>query len=673
MTQTVLAAPAKRDVLEEIGEPTLLLPALINSGLAANDRAKYLLSLFQAARARADAPAEPFASLRAERLAAGIAALDLDNVVAGSRQVSQGVYVIPQARRIHQDLTQAVSEMLEPLAAAGPMEAQPREGQPPDKPGEAWSSAHNAAGPARLAALLAAAPDLAGDQVAGSYIDAMASADRAAGDSLHLLVMDAHRDLNRLQAQVATETLSGAAVYGLASEDRSLVAAFMAGLEETAPLKFSHPGLATTATRIGSRLVIQNDLGTTSAHVFVISVEGLTATITCTDVHPRRLRFFASLLDRFDVQWSDTETRERGPVLGRHHLLTGRLAAESRSALAAYLAYVGSRLVFVLDWNRARKRLMSYLSQADAVGVLRWAADSNVGHMAFLMLGGERLVYEAVEQAAPVPARYGEPLTELLGQDETLAVTRFALRAAAEGMLAGQSHLLIKDKLRVEVLRHAQASERGLLDATAEHAALIVETAQALQAALARRGADEETAGYLGRAARRAAGWEHRADEIVVAQRRAARRVAGANVVAELTAAADDAIDDLEEAVFMLTLLPPESAGQLRPVLLPVASIAATAAREHLKVTRIAGDMVDGPAAEDFEDFLVAVDRVATLEHDADDADRAARAALVSTAPEFRSLYVADSISRGAESATDALLRSALGLRDHILSSLSAR
>ena len=40
-------------------------------------------------------------------------------------------------------------------------------------------------------------------------------------------------------------------------------------------------------------------------------------------------------------------------------------------------------------------------------------------------------------------------------------------------------------------------------------------------------------------------------------------------------------------------------------------------------------------------------------------------------APDFRSLYLADSVCRCAEGATDALLLSALGLRDRILEQLS--
>ena len=68
---------------------------------------------------------------------------------------------------------------------------------------------------------------------------------------------------------------------------------------------------------------------------------------------------------------------------------------------------------------------------------------------------------------------------------------------------------------------------------------------------------------------------------------------------------------------------------------------------------------------------MVAIDRVATLEHEADTADRMARAAFVTDAPDFRSLYVADSVSRTAEAATDATLRSVLGLRDYVLSRTS--
>ena len=71
----------KREIIQDLGEPSLILPDLINRGLEANDRAKYFLALVQAARAHADHPEQPFASLREERLAAGVADERFDALV----------------------------------------------------------------------------------------------------------------------------------------------------------------------------------------------------------------------------------------------------------------------------------------------------------------------------------------------------------------------------------------------------------------------------------------------------------------------------------------------------------------------------------------------------------------------------------------------------------------
>ena len=166
--------------------------------------------------------------------------------------------------------------------------------------------------PYRFEQLRSAAPDFTGRRLPYDYVEHATSADRSTGDSLHLLVMDSHRALNRLQAEIATETLDGASVYGIHADDRELIAAFMSGLRRTAPLKFDHPGLGTTATHVGGRLLIQNDIGMTEAHVLVVAVAGLVATVTYTDVHLARQDFFQHMLDRFDVDWSQTERRDGG-------------------------------------------------------------------------------------------------------------------------------------------------------------------------------------------------------------------------------------------------------------------------------------------------------------------------------------------------------------------------
>ena len=421
------SAPAKAGVLEELGHESLVLPTLVNRGLVANDRAKYLLSLLQAARSHADAPSGPCSSLHAERLAAGVADAQLDSVVEASSRVGGGgeLYLIPGAARIHEQLADSIGEMLAPLRTA-------------DLDG---SSDTDRPDLGRLDALVTCAPDLSADLVPGDYIDRITSTVGPAGDSLHQLVMDAHRSLNRLQAEIATTYVDGAAAYGLEDDDHALVAAFMAGVHDTEHLKLEHPGLMATATNANGRLLIENDLGTTSEHVIVVSVEQLTVTVTYSDVHRRRLQFFVSLFDGYDVQWSDA-CRHGSASLGEHHVATGRYDAPDRPSLERYLRYLGSRLVFVIDWNRARKRLSTFLDRDDAIQILRWAADENVGHMSFLVMGAERLIYDAVELAAKGPARYGETLTDVLGREPTLEVTRFALRAAAEGLTAGKSHLL---------------------------------------------------------------------------------------------------------------------------------------------------------------------------------------------------------------------------------------
>ena len=130
--------------------------------------------------------------------------------------------------------------------------------------------------------------------------------------------MDLHKQLNALQAALAEETIDGAAAYGLGPADRPRVAAFMAGLNRTARLKFDHPGLGTTATRARGRLVIQNDIGTTDAHVIVIHVEALTISVTYTDVHPERLRFFQELLAPRAPSWETGQAGHVGAQLGRN-------------------------------------------------------------------------------------------------------------------------------------------------------------------------------------------------------------------------------------------------------------------------------------------------------------------------------------------------------------------
>ena len=476
----------KGEVLEQLGESALILPDLINRGLAANDRIKYFLTLLQSARDHAEHPERAAPSLQAEREASRVDDVSFDAVIAGSSRDGEQRLHIPGATRLHTLIADDIRRMLEPLKAG-------------------WGSAPDAGEPGpyqtlsqRFDRLLDSLSPPEADRVSPAYVDALTRATREAGDGVHALLMDLHRELNRLQARIASESVDGAQVYDITDADRALVAAFMAGVNATAPLKFDHPGLGTTATRAGDRLVIQNDIGTTDAHVLVLHVVGLTLSVTYTDVHAARLRFFQSLLTPLSVQWNPSSAQS-SPAF---ELAVGQVTVNDVDELAERLSGVGSRLVFLIDWNRARKRLSRFLKKSDAIAVLTWAAEHNVGHRAFLQLGDVRLVYTAMERAARAQIRYGARLDEILGRNAAQTFLQAVLRIAADGLREHKSVRLVQDEIQAELLTHFQSSEQGALKLAMDHAMLIAGLAELVRDALARSESEPDPAAILGFAAR---------------------------------------------------------------------------------------------------------------------------------------------------------------------------
>jgi len=629
----------KAEVLAAIGETGLSRSAAVNAALSANDRVKYRLTLLQMAAAHADQPAQSPASLKRERLGCGIDDPSLDGFTAAAGR--QGAaYHLPGVARLLTSMAQDMKVMAAPVIAAG-------------TPGFA----------ARLDTTLAAMPSGDGDLVDAAVLDAMGSASPPAGsDSLHRLVMDLHRQLNAMQLQLAEETIDGAAAYGLTDADRPRVAAFMAGVNRTAPLKFDHPGLGTTATRCGEILVLQNDIGTTDAHVVVIHVEDLSIRVTYTDVHAERLAFFQGMLAPQCPVW---ETAQRGQIAGgsAFTMATGRFDAPDETALQNALGFIGSRLVFLIDWNRARKQLRAFLPGAARVDLIAWAAAEDVGHRAFLELGGSRLVNQAIEATDGSALHFGDRLSDVLGVAETVQFLRFVLRAATDCLRARRSPSLLRDRIRAELGRHFSNERLRLLRVAADHAGLIFELASLVRDGVLARGTADMT-----QAQNRARGFEHDADRIVAAVFEAVRRRPDHAAFGPLLHDADDAADELEEAVFLLGLLA-ESCPSNAAVeeLNDLAAILLDASQEWLKALLHAAHAEDKSAAEDADDFLVAIDRIAVLEHAADDAERALTAAAVREAADFRQLHLCTALGARLEAAADALKRASLMLRDSLL------
>jgi len=643
----------KKEIIKELGESQLLLPGMVNAALLANDRVKYYFTLLQTARSRAEHPEREFPDLKGERETAGVDNTFLDNVVSGTVKVGPGKYKMPFAAEVFSAIRSCLEEMVNPILAKGGAGAEEQK--------------------ARTGKLLEGLPAQGEEVVSEELVMKMTSGDRAAGDSLHILVMDLHKELNALQGELSKEVIEGARTYLLEDRDRELVKAFMTGLNRTAPLKFEHPGLGTTATRAGHKLVLQNDIGTTDAHVLVINVEDLTVSIVYTDVHMARLLFFHSLFEKHPMKWEDTLSKRGGAQFdsGMYHLSVGKFIAKDAAELKTFLDYFGSRLVFLIDWNRARKRFRNFLRKKDCIAALKWAADNDVGHMGFLKLGGEKLIYEALELAARVPLRYGEPLYQILGRERTLEYFEWVLKTATAGMLANRSHLLIQDEIKAELLRYFRSAHQGLMEICTEHASLTIEVATAVRDSLTsiQRGGN---ASFVNRTAKRAKRWESQADELVSKVRGLSKRTESAGFFVALITAADDATDFLEEASFFTTLAPANAKSKgVHTELVGMAELAVKASQEFLRALHAAQYVQKGCTREEMQDFLEPVDRVLSIEREEDEALRRTQKNILKESSDFKELSVHLELARTIEESTNSFMKAVHTMRDHILESVN--
>lgn len=641
----------KTEVLHALGEAGSLSPAQLNAALAANDRVKFYFSLLQMALSQAVRPEQPAPSLRRERIACGLNDSALDGAIANARSEG-GACRLPGAGDVLRRIATDMRIMAAPVLA---------------------SAAGSAAFAERLEARLADMPHVGDDLLQPAEIEAMTRPGNASVDSLHQLVIDLHKRLNLLQADLAEEVLDGASVYAITPADRARVKAFMAGVNRTAGLKFNHPGLATTATRADDKLMIQNDIGTTDAHVLVIHAEELTVTITHTDVHLERLQFFKGMLDVFAVAWEPVQTMQTDALAegAPFHLASGRYTASEEADCQRFLEHLGSRLVFLIDWNRARKQLRGFLRGPQRIEVLRWAAQAEIGHRGFLELGGARLVNQAIEAAPGAAMHFGDRLCDVLGDAETLEFFRFVLKAASEGMQARQSHSLIRDRVRAELQQHFSSIQTQLLRLAADHAALVFDLASLARDGLSGTGEAAE------RRARRGKRFEHDADQLVIEVREMVRRRPDHGVFRLVLETADDAADGLEDAVFLLGMLPPSGGNgsgkgnqgddTITAQLQALGDTLVDAAQDWVRAVGHARHIQDPGGQEDAEGFLTAVDAIGVSEQRADELERALTVAMVNDARDFRQLHVAASIGTALEAASDALKLASLVLRDHVL------
>ncbi len=338
-------------------------------------------------------------------------------------------------------------------------------------------------------------------------------------------------------------------------QEKRRVEAFMRGLNRTRGLAFGHPGLGTTAARSGDRLIIQNDIGTTDAHVLVIHAEGLAVTITYTDIHRRRTKFFIRLFDGRDAEWSGLAEKSAKNLgkNGQFLLVTGRYEAKDAAQVEAFLDYLGSRLVFMIDWNKARKALCNFVDDDAAIGVLRWAAAQDCGHRGFPgawrrradLRGRPRAGTQATFPMAGGSIRHS-------AQRKRRSSLKDTLRVASEGLSQGRSVRLLKDEIQAKFVSQFESMEASLLTVIGRHLGLSRMMAGLILDAI-RDGLPAGGAGLADQARR----LEHKADALTLEARTIGSRLAASGEPFKAAAnSAEDANDALEEAAFLLSLAP---------------------------------------------------------------------------------------------------------------------
>lgn len=644
--------PAKTAILEKLGETAVLLPSLIANALAANDRIKLRLTLLQTAASVSEEATSAAGEFDTEFRALRITEPDPASLLQQARVLEDGSISAPGLSRLEAGILDDLATMLAPFRIADP-------------------PAHDrfAARTKSLGALIG--PDAA-DRMTHTAVAAMTGAPSEDADSVHSLVMDLHKALNRLAADTAVETLDGARVHGLADRDRRAVQAFMRGINRTAPLAFGHPGLATTAVAADGMLTIQNDIGATDAHVVVIHVGAAEISVTYTDIHRRRTMFFESLFEDRTMQWQPlSQKRAKGFETNAFYLLVGRFRSSDDAAREAFLEFLGSRIVFLIDWNRARKALRLFAGRKAAAALLVWAARNELGHRAFLELGGAELIFEAVAQVAEKRIAYGMRLDQALGQESCRGFLQEVLRTTSEGLQAGRTARLIRDEIRADLARHFETAETSVCIVLVRHLGLSRMLATSIADVLG--APDLSTAATRLALAQRAKSMEEKADQMTVTARDLAPRLRDPSSMRAVIDEVEAAMDALEDCAYTLGLVPDDAIAALSVA--PVGRLSEIVAATVGELVRALEATIRLPKEEDVEAVvsLQAIDAVIVAEQKADLAERETMAALLApTGAEARTMILGLQICHKLEVGTDHLAHAALSLRERVLAEFAA-
>jgi hypothetical protein len=324
--------------------------------------------------------------------------------------------------------------------------------------------------------------------------------------------------------------------------------------------------------------------------------------------------------------------------------------------------------VFLIDWNKARKVLQAWITKADAIRVLDWAAHNRFGHRGFLELGGSELVASAAHHAAPSRIGFGERLDNVLGREGAVEFLKTVLRVSAEALLEGSSVKLARDRIEADLVRHLESVDATLLASVARQAGL----ARDIAAAIVQHVTDLQThrpsdPAVLAMQARRI---EEKADRIALEAHGEIARFGAGSAVGNLVNRMEEAIDELEQAAFVASLLSRETAPDVLQELAVLSGVAVSGAEAAASGVAAATAVPEGHRV-DSEDALAAVGRLFEAEHKGDAAERGITAIALCGEFDLKTTLCVLELSRALERAIDQLAGFGHLLHEHVLAELS--
>lgn len=642
----------KEKAVELLGKRSLLMPAWVKAALLANDRLKLYLTLLQSAAQHANSPESALIDWGSDLAKVGLHDAEWLPALVKTAYFDDRTLIIPNLHELLEALCIDLSIMARPFCD-GCRDSHPELVAQHDK----W-----------IQKLHAMEDD---EGLSRQALTDLTHGNRKAGHSFHILVMDLHKQLNAMSSEIATEDLNGAHVWQIEEADRPLILAFMRGLHRTAPLKFSHPGLDTAATRDESRLLIQNDIGTNDVHVLVIEVERYTVSVTYSDLHVGRFDFFRQMLEEVGFEWTVSDPISSAGLNASKPYVVGKATfkAENSEQLMDGLEAVASRIVFVIDWNRARKRLQNFVRKPQAITLLKRAAKEEWGHMAWLLAGGERLVFNAMQMVDSEAFRVGDRLDEVLGVAPASEFLLELIRISSVMLRQQQPVALLVDEARMLLARalHQRTFE---FDLVAEHAAYCHALAMALCDALENGTAmnEDDSASRL----LQGKTWERRADHLLMDARQRSERQNRWVAVVDLLEKSDDVADSLEEALFIqsMTLVDPLSGlpAPVNEVIRRVADTTLAAIQDQVRAIEIARHVSERSDPSESELFLQTLWRVLQAERLCDELSRQARVTIVRALHASPAgLMLANELVASIEKTSDHLLAAGYALRKMVL------